>query len=113
MNSISLSLSKNAATKSNHFLFEIFFSKSGEYQINVKWSGKHVPHSPFNVIIFKTKEEMDNYVVKNPQEAGRFKCQEKQTNGEQTSAAAAASTQQSQQPQQQQQQQQPSLVQRI
>jgi hypothetical protein len=32
--------------------------EAGEYQINVKWSGEHVPNSPFNVRIFRSKEDM-------------------------------------------------------
>lgn len=35
--------------------------EAGEYQINVKWSGEHVPNSPFNVRIFRTREEMNKY----------------------------------------------------
>ena len=28
----------------------------------MKWSGKHVPNSPFNVHIFKTKEEYEKFL---------------------------------------------------
>ena len=37
------------------------YIKPGEYQINVKWSGKHVPGSPFIVKIFKTSEEFEKF----------------------------------------------------
>ena len=42
--------------------------KVGEYQINVKWSGKHVPNSPFNVNIFNKDEELEAYLKENPKE---------------------------------------------
>lgn len=45
----------------NEYLFLAF--KAGDYQINVKWSGEHVPNSPFNVKIFKTAEEFARYLV--------------------------------------------------
>ena len=47
--------------------------QAGDYQISVKWSGKHVPNSPFNVRIFKTNEDLDKYLALNPQEASLLK----------------------------------------
>ncbi|RNA20284.1 Filamin/ABP280 repeat containing protein [Brachionus plicatilis] len=47
--------------------------ESGEYQINVKWSGKHVPNSPFNVNIFKTNEELDKFLYESIQDKN-LKC---------------------------------------
>ena len=41
----------------------------GNYQINVKWSGEHVPGSPFNVHIFATDDELENFLRLNPNEA--------------------------------------------
>ena len=40
--------------------------ETGEYQINVKWSGEHVPNSPFNVKIFKTKEDLIRFIKETP-----------------------------------------------
>lgn len=40
--------------------------ETGEYQINVKWSGEHVPNSPFNVRILKTKEDLVRFIKENP-----------------------------------------------
>jgi hypothetical protein len=34
--------------------------------LNVKWSGVHVPGSPFNVNIFNTPEELEQYFKVNP-----------------------------------------------
>ncbi|CAF0722259.1 unnamed protein product [Brachionus calyciflorus] len=46
--------------------------ESGEYQINVQWSGKHVPYSPFNVQIFNTKEELDSFLNQYPDEKSKY-----------------------------------------
>ena len=40
--------------------------QAGEYQINVKWSGVHVPGSPFNVRIHKNQGEFEKFLKKNP-----------------------------------------------
>jgi len=40
--------------------------KAGDYQVNVKWSGVHVPGSPFNVHLHKTEEEFKKYLKNNP-----------------------------------------------
>ena len=39
----------------------------GDYIIYVKWSGQHVPGSPFHVHIFDTEEELQNLLMSNPQ----------------------------------------------
>lgn len=44
-----------------------FKKKSGDYQINVKWSGQHVPGSPFNVHIFNNDDELDQFLRINPE----------------------------------------------
>lgn len=36
-------------------------TEPGDYRIEVKWSGEHVPGSPFGVMIFDTKEELNRY----------------------------------------------------
>lgn len=47
-------------------------SEPGEYQIHIRWSGVHVPGSPFMVNLFRTKDELDDYLARNPGEsAGR------------------------------------------
>jgi filamin len=48
-------------------------TEAGDYQINVKWSGQHVPGSPFDVHIFKTKEELYKYLEENPNEIENFR----------------------------------------
>jgi hypothetical protein len=30
--------------------------------VNVKWSGEHVPQSPFNVKIFNNEKELEEYL---------------------------------------------------
>jgi len=35
----------------------------GDYVIYVKWSDEHVPGSPFNVHIYDTREELENYAI--------------------------------------------------
>ncbi|PAA56352.1 hypothetical protein BOX15_Mlig020762g1 [Macrostomum lignano] len=42
----------------------------GEYQLHIKWSGSHVPGSPFVVNIFKTAAELAAYLERHPQGAG-------------------------------------------
>lgn len=54
-------------------IFKIDHNKSGEYEIHVKWSGKHVPNSPFNVQIFKSKEELNAYLANHPNEREQLK----------------------------------------
>lgn len=33
----------------------------GDYRIEIKWSGEHVPGSPFTVMIFDTQDELNRY----------------------------------------------------
>jgi hypothetical protein len=49
-------------------IFFFLLKKAGDYQINVKWSGEHVPNSPFNVKIFKTNEELLNFLKDNQEQ---------------------------------------------
>jgi len=37
-------------------------TEPGDYRIEVKWSGTHVPGSPFAIMIFDTQEELNRYV---------------------------------------------------
>ncbi|GAU89920.1 hypothetical protein RvY_02412-2 [Ramazzottius varieornatus] len=37
-------------------------TEPGDYRIEVKWSGEHVPGSPFNIWIFDTEEELNRYL---------------------------------------------------
>ncbi|XP_074658482.1 filamin-B-like isoform X2 [Tubulanus polymorphus] len=41
-------------------------SEVGEYVIHVKWSGDHVPGSPFHVHIFDTEDELSRFIDNNP-----------------------------------------------
>jgi hypothetical protein len=52
-------------------IYKIIFKnkKSGDYQINVKWSGQHVPGSPFNVHVFNHDEELEQFLRINPEAA--------------------------------------------
>ncbi|OUC41744.1 hypothetical protein D917_10712, partial [Trichinella nativa] len=34
----------------------------GDYYIEVKWAGEHVPGSPFMVVIFDTHQELERYL---------------------------------------------------
>ena len=36
-------------------------TEPGDYRIEVKWSGEHVVGSPFNVMIFDTQDELNQY----------------------------------------------------
>lgn len=38
-------------------------TEPGDYRIEIKWSGRHVPGSPFCVMIFDTQEELNRYVM--------------------------------------------------
>ena len=38
-------------------------TEPGDYRIEVKWSGEHVPGSPFVVMIFDTQEELSRYLA--------------------------------------------------
>lgn len=38
-------------------------TEPGDYRIEIKWSGHHVPGSPFSVMIFDTQEELDRYRI--------------------------------------------------
>ena len=44
-------------------------TEAGHYQINIKWSGVHVPGSPFNVNIFNNQEELEHFLKTNPEVA--------------------------------------------
>ncbi len=48
-------------------------SECGDYQINVKWSGQHVPGSPFNVHVFPNDEELEQFLRVNPEAAHNIK----------------------------------------
>ncbi len=37
-------------------------TEPGDYRIEVKWSGQHVPGSPFGVMIFDTQEELARFL---------------------------------------------------
>ena len=37
-------------------------TEPGDYRVEVKWSGEHVPGSPFMVLIFDTQEELQRYL---------------------------------------------------
>ncbi|KAL1437061.1 hypothetical protein MTO96_049064 [Rhipicephalus appendiculatus] len=37
-------------------------TEPGDYRIEVKWSGEHVPGSPFMVMIFDTQEELTRFI---------------------------------------------------
>ncbi|CAF0909290.1 unnamed protein product [Brachionus calyciflorus] len=53
-------------------------TESGDYQINVKWSGQHVPGSPFNVHIFNNDDELDQFLRSNPEAAYNMQQQQMQ-----------------------------------
>lgn len=36
-------------------------TEPGDYRIEIKWSGRHVPGSPFSVMIFDTQEELNTF----------------------------------------------------
>lgn len=38
-------------------------TEPGDYRIEIKWSGRHVPGSPFCVMIFDTQEELNRYLI--------------------------------------------------
>lgn len=38
-------------------------TEPGDYRIEIKWSGRHVPGSPFSVMIFDTQEELNRFLV--------------------------------------------------
>ena len=37
-------------------------TEPGDYRIEVKWSGEHIPGSPFMVMIFDTQEELSRFL---------------------------------------------------
>lgn len=37
-------------------------TEPGDYRIEIKWSGQHVPGSPFHVMIFDTQEELNRFL---------------------------------------------------
>lgn len=37
-------------------------TEPGDYRIEVRWAGEHVPGSPFPVAIFDTQEELSRYL---------------------------------------------------
>ena len=38
-------------------------TEPGDYRIEIKWSGRHVPGSPFSVMIFDTQEELNRFLI--------------------------------------------------
>lgn len=42
-------------------------TEPGDYRIEIKWSGKHVPGSPFSVMIFDTQEELNRFLMSEQQ----------------------------------------------
>ena len=38
-------------------------TEPGQYMVDVTWSGDPVPHSPFNVLVFASEEELDSYAA--------------------------------------------------
>ena len=41
-------------------------TEPGDYRIEVKWSGEHVPGSPMMVMIFDTQEELSKFLQVSP-----------------------------------------------
>lgn len=37
-------------------------TEPGDYRVEVRWAGRHVPGSPFPVMIFDTQEELRRYL---------------------------------------------------
>ena len=37
-------------------------TEPGDYRVEVKWAGEHVPGSPFMVMIFDTQQELNRYL---------------------------------------------------
>jgi filamin len=42
-------------------------TEPGDYRIEIKWSGRHVPGSPFSVMIFDTQEELNRFLLSQQQ----------------------------------------------
>jgi len=42
-------------------------TEPGDYRIEIKWSGCHVPGSPFSVMIFDTQEELNRFLLSRQQ----------------------------------------------
>lgn len=42
-------------------------TEPGDYRVEVKWAGEHVPGSPFMVMIFDTQEELNRFLQVIPQ----------------------------------------------
>lgn len=40
-------------------------TEPGDYRVEVKWAGDHVPGSPFAVMIFDTQEELNRFLQGN------------------------------------------------
>lgn len=40
-------------------------TEPGDYRVEVKWAGDHVPGSPFGVMIFDTQEELNRFLQGN------------------------------------------------
>lgn len=49
-------------TKERSILCKYDPTEPGHYRIEVKWSGEHVPNSPFDVIIFDTQFELNRFL---------------------------------------------------
>lgn len=43
-------------------------TEPGDYRIEIKWSGRHVPGSPFSVMIFDTQEELNRFLLSRQQQ---------------------------------------------
>lgn len=37
-------------------------TEPGDYRVEIKWAGEHVPGSPFMVMIFDTQEELNRFL---------------------------------------------------
>lgn len=49
-------------TKERSIMCKYDPTEPGHYRIEVKWSGEHVPNSPFDVIIFDTQFELNRFL---------------------------------------------------
>lgn len=43
-------------------VFQFSPTEPGDYRVEVRWAGRHVPGSPFPVMIFDTQEELRRYM---------------------------------------------------
>lgn len=47
-------------------------TEPGDYRIEIKWSGRHVPGSPFSVMIFDTQEELNRFLISGQTNANKL-----------------------------------------